>query len=94
MNPQNSRLHATISGRVQGVNFRWHTRETARRLGLVGWVRNRPDGTVETVAEGNKEKLDDFVVFLHQGPSMAFVDHVELVWERATDEFRIFSVKC
>lgn len=93
MNPQNSRLVAVVSGRVQGVNFRWHTREAARRLGVVGWVRNRPDGTVETVAEGSKEKLDEFLVFLHKGPSMAYVDHVDVVWERATDEFRVFSVQ-
>jgi acylphosphatase len=52
------RIRAVVQGRVQGVFFRAYTQEEAQRLGLVGWVRNRPDGTVEAVAEGEAERID------------------------------------
>ncbi len=61
-----------IHGRVQGV-FRDWTVETARALGLSGWVRNRPDGTVETVADGNAAAVEDFVHRCHSGPERAHV---------------------
>ena len=53
--------HIRIYGQVQGVFFRSYAKEVADRLGLVGWVKNNPDGSVETVAEGSKEKLEEFV---------------------------------
>ena len=63
------RLHARVSGRVQGVNFRWNTRQRASELNLTGWVRNLPDGEhVEVVAEGPEDRLRDLVRFLHNGP--------------------------
>jgi acylphosphatase len=87
------RLHAIIEGRVQGVNFRYFTRENALRLGLVGWVRNRYDGTVEVIAEGQRELLEQFLGFLRQGPRSAYVTRVTPVWGEATGEFSRFSVK-
>jgi acylphosphatase len=66
-----------VSGRVQGVGFRAATRQTAQRLKLAGWVRNRSDGCVEGVAFGTADQLEPFTEWLHQGPSSA---HVESVW--------------
>lgn len=88
------RLHAIVHGRVQGVNFRWHTRQRAQQLGLTGWVRNLPMGRrVELVAEGPTQNLTDFLRFLHQGPPSARVDEVEVTWDSATAEFSDFAVR-
>jgi len=87
------RLSARITGRVQGVGFRNFTQRRARRLGLTGWVRNEPDGSVRLEAEGAREALDDLVEAVHQGPRMATVDGVEVEWAEATDEFEVFRVR-
>lgn len=87
-----SRIHLTISGRVQGVFFRASAREAAARLGLTGWVRNLPDGRVETVAEGPKEKLQQFHQWCQYGPPGARVNGVECRWESAKGEFRAFTI--
>ena len=67
-----------ISGRVQGVGFRFFAERTARREGLHGWIRNLPDGRVEAQAEGEGEAVDRFEGQLRQGPRGARVDHVEV----------------
>jgi acylphosphatase len=88
----NRRLHAIVKGRVQGVSFRFHTQEEAGRLGLVGWVKNVADGSVELEAEGPAADLETLVAWLHQGPATAQVSGVEIRWERARggdDGFRI-----
>jgi acylphosphatase len=88
------RLHAIVQGRVQGVNFRWYTRQRATQLGLTGWVRNLSGGRrVEVVAEGPSDRLGELVLFLHQGPPSAFVDQVEVTWAEATGDFRDFGVR-
>ena len=73
-----TRAHFFVRGRVQGVSFRAHTAAQARALGLVGWVRNLADGRVEAVAEGPPEAVDALVAWARQGPSMAWVEHLEL----------------
>ena len=88
-----TRLHAVVHGRVQGVGFRYHTSRAAERLGLRGWVTNRWNGTVETVAEGTREALDQFLTFLHQGPPSAMVQRVDTEWQTATGEFEHFRVR-
>ena len=70
------RAHVYISGRVQGVFFRQSALEQARRLGLGGWVRNRLDGRVEAVFEGEPAALDAMVKWCHEGPPHAYVDSV------------------
>ncbi|MCL4871606.1 MAG: acylphosphatase [Anaerolineae bacterium] len=87
------RIQATVSGRVQGVSFRYYTQREAQRLGLTGWVCNQPDGTVLTVAEGDEPALLAFVRFLHQGPSAARVTDVTLAWQEAVGEFTDFTVR-
>lgn len=74
------RIHATVRGRVQGVGFRATTLDEARRRGLVGWVRNRADGSVEVAAEGDEPTLSEFVAFLHEGPRGAHVTAVDVEW--------------
>ncbi len=86
------RVHAWISGRVQGVFYRAFTCEKARSLGLSGWVRNLPDGRVELVAEGPDEKVKALLQWCKQGPPAARVDHIKVVDEVATGEFPDFSV--
>ena len=88
-----ARLHAVVHGRVQGVSFRYYTVGTAQRLGLTGWVANRRDGTVETVAEGPREALDEFLAFLHQGSPSAFVQRVDDKWETLSGEFKHFGAR-
>ena len=65
-----------IRGRVQGVGFRWFVEREARMLGIAGWVRNSPDGTVEVLAMGNREQLSTLSGRLHAGPRAARVDEV------------------
>lgn len=69
-------VQARVTGRVQGVSFRWYTREQAHRLGVVGWVRNEPDGSVLLHAEGEDDAVDALVAWCHTGPSMAKVTDV------------------
>ena len=68
-----------ITGRVQGVFFRAWTKEQADALGVAGWVRNRPDGSVEALIEGSQAAVDAPVERLHEGPPQARVDKVEIV---------------
>lgn len=70
------RAHLEISGRVQGVGFRWFARERARTLGLSGWVRNNDDGSVEIAAEGPDDRMGEFVSQLRSGPPGASVSAV------------------
>jgi acylphosphatase len=85
-------LHATVHGRVQGVNFRYYTQLNAQALNLTGWVRNRPDGAVEVVAEGPRSALEQLLAFLYEGPSHARVDRVDVAWLNATGQFTRFQV--
>lgn len=70
-------VHLNIVGRVQGVFFRQHTRDKAIELSISGWVRNRDDGSVELIAEGEEEALKIFVQWCHHGPERANVEEVQ-----------------
>lgn len=95
MNNQNTqeRLHASVHGRVQGVGFRAFVYNSAKRLGVVGWVRNRWDGTVETVAEGERSRLNLFLRDVQRGPGPSYVSEVIQEWLPATGEFTEFEVR-
>jgi acylphosphatase len=86
------RATVIVSGRVQGVAFRYHTRKTAAAHALTGWVRNNPDGTVEAVFEGREEAVAALVEWCRRGPAMARVDSVETTWSAATGAFDAFTV--
>ncbi len=87
------RIHAFVSGRVQGVLFRSFVKEHAEELGLVGFVRNLYDGRVEVVAEGEKEKLEELIELLHVGPPHAVVEKVEVEWQDYTGDFDSFNIR-
>ena len=87
------RAHVFISGRVQGVFFRYETRLRAIRNNVTGWVRNLPDGRVEAVFEGEKENVEAMIDFCHRGPPGAIVRKVEVIWEKPTGEFKSFQIR-
>ena len=91
--PQHKQLTAIVHGYVQGVSFRYYTRLAANRLGVIGWVANRRDGTVKVVAEGEEAALQEFLTFLHEGSPAASVERVDEVWVEAEGEFQNFSVR-
>lgn len=76
-----ARVEATVTGRVQGVGFRYTARNTAVDLGLVGESVNLPDGSVRVVAEGPRAALDDLVAWLETGPTPGRVATVDVVWQ-------------
>ena len=80
-----STLHVRVRGVVQGVGFRWFVRERARRLGLAGWVRNLPDGSVEVVASGDPAQLDLLRDELRRGPRGASVESLDEIGPPAVE---------
>ncbi|MEN8007953.1 MAG: acylphosphatase [Candidatus Krumholzibacteriota bacterium] len=86
------RVEITVRGRVQGVAFRWYTQKQALSLGLTGWVRNRPDGSVQMVAEGSRRDLEIFCNWAKRGPDHARVDHQEVFWSEAAGKFDDFLI--
>jgi len=81
-----------VTGRVQGVGFRWSAQEEARRWGLAGWVTNEDDGSVLGLAQGTEESLSAFRRWLDRGPAGARVDQVE--WTAVTPTgLRIFTIR-
>lgn len=84
------RVRVTISGRVQGVAYRYHTQQMARSLGIAGWVRNLPDGCVEAIFESNIEVLDRIVQWCRRGSPVAEVR--EVVVEDLTDADGVMEV--
>lgn len=87
------RAHVLIKGRVQGVFFRAEIRSQAYGLELTGWVRNRWDGNVEAVFEGEDQKVRKMIAWCHKGPPAAVVEDVEVKWEEYKGEFTSFSVR-
>ena len=90
---QMARAHLWISGRVQGVCFRAHTRRQAQQLGLTGWVRNRADGRVEAVFEGERSALEKIIAWCQHGPALATVSQVKVEWEDFRAEFDSFHIR-
>jgi acylphosphatase len=90
--PELVRAHLRIYGRVQGVFFRSTMREVALELGVNGWVRNMPDGSVEAVVEGEREKVEELIKWAHRGPPLAKVERVEVRWESYRGDWEGFSI--
>ena len=89
---ENTRVHAFIAGRVQGVAFRWETQRVAEQHQVRGWVRNLPDGRVEAVFEGPRPQGEDVLEWCRQGPAIARVEAVDVQWEDFKGEFEGFSI--
>lgn len=88
-----SRFHGFVSGRVQGVAYRYFAQKCARALSVSGWVRNLADGRVEVLAEGEKETLESFAERLREGPRMALVAGLDLRWEEPAGETGGFRIE-
>jgi acylphosphatase len=87
------RIRCQVQGVVQGVFYRAHTKEWARQLGLTGWVRNKPDGSVEILAEGDEKKLKELIVKLKKGPPAGRVEDCQIKWQPPTGKFSSFNVR-
>lgn len=87
------RLHLHIYGRVQGVYFRVSVKDQADKIGLVGWVRNCPDGHVELVVEGNTTDLNYLLGWCRQGPDLAQVVRIEEIWGDKTGVLVGFDIR-
>jgi acylphosphatase len=90
---ERARLHLVISGRVQGVGFRFSAYDEAKDLALAGWVRNLMGGEVEIVAEGRQENLQMLAAWAHLGPPSAHVTEVREDWLEFTGEFTEFRIR-
>ncbi len=86
------RAHVIISGMVQGVCFRAETRYQALALGVTGWVKNRPEGSVEGLFEGKREDVEKLISWCRQGPPEAEVSDVAVAWESYRGEFPKFRI--
>ncbi len=86
-------VHLRIKGRVQGVFFRASTQQKALELGIKGWVRNRRDGSVEVMAEGEESKIEEFVKWCHRGPRGAVVTEVQREDLRPSGSFQGFQIE-
>ena len=93
MMTSHARVHLIIKGRVQGVYFRASTVQQARQLGLTGWVMNRHDGSVEVLAEGPSDTVEELVTWCGQGPPGARVEGIELQRQDFRGEFGGFRVR-
>jgi acylphosphatase len=82
-----------VTGRVQGVGFRWFVENEASKLGLAGWVRNREDGSVEVLAAGTKGQLDALYTVLQRGPRAARVDLVDVTEAVPTKDLKSFRIE-
>jgi acylphosphatase len=87
------KVRLIVDGQVQGVGFRQYTQYHAQRLGLVGYVKNKRDHTVEVVAEGLRHNLNNFIEILHEGPPDAVVRTVNATFEEATGRYGSFSIE-
>ncbi len=91
--PDNPAISIVIGGRVQGVGFRWSCRAEAQRLGLRGWVRNRPDGRVEAAAAGPPDALASFADWCRQGPPGAAVRECRVEQISGSTNWTIFEIR-
>ena len=87
------RAHLLISGRVQGVSFRYYIQDIAQSLRIKGWVKNCWDGKVEIVIEGEGKEVKELVDWCYHGPGSAIVEKIDIEWEKYKGEFKAFSIR-
>lgn len=85
-------LYCIVSGKVQGVRFRSYLEESATKLGLCGYVRNLPNGTVEVCVQGGQDTLNEFIEYINEGSLQAKVEGVDAVWRNPRTTYYEFSV--
>ncbi|MBW2187427.1 MAG: acylphosphatase [Deltaproteobacteria bacterium] len=86
------RVQLEISGRVQGVCYRYFTQQSAQAAGINGWVKNRINGNVSALLEGDEHAVASVIELCRQGPQLAHVDHIEIVQQTHTGEFIDFNI--
>jgi acylphosphatase len=87
-----ARARVIVTGIVQGVFFRVETKRAADHIGVTGWVRNRPEGTVEAMFEGEREKVEAAINWCRKGPPSGWVEDVSITWEPFQGEFKGFNI--
>ena len=87
------RVAVLVSGIVQGVFYRDYINKKAKKLGITGFIKNEADGRVLAVAEGEEEKLKEFVRWVKRGPLLAQVEKIEVKWGKARGEFTDFETR-
>ena len=87
------RAHIFYSGRVQGIGFRYTAEKLAADLGLVGWVKNLPDGRVEILCEGPKDRIELLLRNIQQSELAAYIKKTQCDWEKPTHEFKEFCIE-
>lgn len=85
-------VRLVISGRVQGVFFRQSAKNEAEKLGITGWIRNNPDGTVEIEAQGDHVQLEEFIKWCKKGPQFANVNNLDVEWRKKQKNFEDFKI--
>lgn len=85
-------VEVAVTGKVQMVFFRVFAKECADALGLVGFVRNEPDGSVHIIAQGEEEDLKQLIAQLYEGPQMAQVEDVQVSWRDPKERFQEFRI--
>jgi acylphosphatase len=88
-----ARARAVVTGRVQGVFFRMETKRTADRCGVTGWVKNRSDGAVEALFEGEKKNVLKILEWCKIGPPYSKVEDIDIQWEDYTEGFEGFDIR-
>jgi acylphosphatase len=88
-----ARAHVRLSGRVQGVGFRYSTADQARRRRLTGWVRNLDSGVVEAVFEGPRRTIEDMVRWCEDGPPGSYVRDLQVSWDEPLEHFPKFEIR-
>jgi len=89
----NKQVKIKIHGRVQMVMFRDATQRRAKKLRLFGLVKNKPDGTVQVIAEGETKRLKELVKWCYNGPMLARVDKIDVEWKEASGQFNKFKIR-
>ena len=88
-----TRVHILVQGLVQGVGFRWFVAREAGQLGLCGFVRNRPEGTVELEAEGDRGLIEALIAHVKVGPRSAQVRDLRIEWQQPQNETKAFEIR-
>ena len=87
------RAHVFLTGMVQGVFFRMNTRTHAKLKNVAGWIKNLPDGRVESMMEGEKDDVEALIEYLKEGPGGASVEDVDIIWEKPSHKYKEFEIK-
>ena len=85
-------VNMKITGKVQGVGFRYFVLQQAQELGVEGWVNNKPNGAVEALAQGDKEDLEQFIAKVKEGTTFSRVDNVNLEWMNKGEQYFGFEI--